>query len=65
MIYYRLLDPKRKGTVVRTEGRSQQEFIPGRGWIESGELMQYFWPDSETYDCLEEISESEALALTK
>ena len=64
MTYYKLLDPKHKNTVVRAEGRSQQQFIPGRGWIESGIMLHYFSDESDTYDDYVEISKSEAEILT-
>ncbi|MPW25957.1 hypothetical protein GC105_09155 [Alkalibaculum sp. M08DMB] len=61
MKYYRLLDPKNINTIVRAQGRSQQQYIKGKGWIESGILLDYQWPDSDTYDRYEEITELEAL----
>lgn len=63
MKYYRLLDPKNKDTVVRAEGRSQQQFIKGRGWVESGIMITYFSDESDTYDMYEEISYEEAMKL--
>ncbi len=64
MSYYKLLDPRHKNAVVRTEGRSQQQFIPGRGWVESGIMMRYFSDESELYGSYEEVSEEEALKIT-
>jgi len=63
MTYFKLLDPAHENTVVRAEGRSQQHFIPGRGWVESGIMIRYFSDESETYGSYEEISEEEALKL--
>lgn len=61
MKYFRLLDKKHKGTIVRTEGKHHERYYPDRGWVRSGILMSYFWPDDELYDYYEEISEEEAL----
>lgn len=60
MKYYRLEDYENRGTVVRTEGRSQQRYIQGRGWIESGVMMKYFNDESPYYDSYSEITEEEA-----
>jgi hypothetical protein len=65
MNYYRLLAPKDDGTIVRTEGRSQQQYIQGRGWIESGIMLEYFWPESDIVENYEEITEQEAIKLIK
>jgi hypothetical protein len=62
MRYYRLLDPKHKGTIVRGAGKIQEQFFPGKGWLRSGILLHYFSPESDTYDMYEEISEADALA---
>lgn len=62
MKYYRLEDPNHKGTIVRAEGNIQEEYVPKKGWVRSGLLLHYFWPESDTYDQFEEISEAEALA---
>lgn len=62
MTYYRLLDQTHKGVIVRMEGREQQQFIPGRGWVDSGILIHYFWPESDTFERYKVISEDEALA---
>ena len=62
MKYYKLLDPKNKGKIARAEGRNQEEYVPRKGWVPSGILLHYFWPESDTYDQFEEISEAEALA---
>jgi len=62
--YYRLLDPKRKGTIVKTDGNEQYLFDPKTGWIKTGVMLEYFWPDSDIYDRYEEISEQTARKLT-
>lgn len=63
MTYFKLLDPKHENTIVRAEGRSQQQHIKGRGWVESGIMLHYFSDESDTYDEYEEISEDEALKI--
>ncbi|KAB1437569.1 hypothetical protein [Candidatus Galacturonibacter soehngenii] len=60
MKFYKLNDNENRGSVVRTEGRSQQRFIPGRGWVESGVMIKYFNSDSPYYDAYSEITEEEA-----
>ena len=64
MNYYKLLDKKRNGTIVRTKGRDQQEYIPGRGWIDSYVILEYFNDKSPLYELYEEITEAEARILT-
>ena len=64
MKYFKLTDHQNRGTIVRAEGRSFQQFFPGRGWLESGIMMLYFNDDSPVYDAYVEISEEEALRLT-
>lgn len=64
MTYYRLLAPQHKGQIARAEGRSQQEYIPGRGWVDSGILVHYLWPDSDIFERFEEIGAAEAARIT-
>jgi hypothetical protein len=63
MTYYKLLSPKHKDTIVRTEGRSQQQYISGKGWVDSGIMIQYFSDESDFYGNYTEISESEAMEI--
>jgi hypothetical protein len=63
MNYFKLLDKENYGIIVRAKGRDQHEYSPGRGWVKSGALIQYFNDESEFYDLYEEISEGEALDL--
>jgi hypothetical protein len=58
--YYRLLDPQHKGTIVKTEDKSQYQFELGKGWIRTGIMLDYFFPESDTFDQYEEITEDEA-----
>lgn len=60
MKYYRLDDKENRGTVVRTEGRSQQKYFSDRGWVESGVMMKYFNDESPYYGAYTEIAEEEA-----
>ena len=64
MEYFRLLDTVRNGTIVRADGPIQHEYVPGEGWVRSGVMMEYFNDESEFYDAYQEISESEAKAIT-
>lgn len=61
--YFRLLDKVHKNTVVRANGRDQQQFIKEKGWVQSGIMIDYFSDESNTYDLYEEISEKTALSL--
>lgn len=63
MKYYKLLDWKNSGTIVRAQGRSQQRYVKDKGWVESGILMEYFCDESPLYDSYEIITEEEALKL--
>jgi len=63
MTYYKLLAPKHKGTVVRADGETQQKYVAGNGWIETGVMMQYFSDESDFYDNYIEITESEAMEI--
>lgn len=67
MKYYKLIDPEHNNTVVRAEGRSQQQFIKNKGWVESGIMMMYFAPydNNNLYNMYEEITEKEAIELIK
>ncbi len=60
MKFYRLEDYENRGSIVRTEGRSQQRYIPERGWVESGVMMKYFNDESPYYGSYSEITENEA-----
>ncbi len=59
-IYYRLLDVNNKGAIIRTNGPNQHTYVPGKGWVRSAILTQYFCDESDYYDLYEEISEAEA-----
>lgn len=63
MKYFKLLDPAHENTIVRAEGRSQQEYVVGQGWIESGILMEYFCDESPLYNMYEEITEEKMMRL--
>ena len=63
--YYRLLDPQHKGMIVRDRDGDQHRFDPVKGWIHTGILLQYEWPESDFYGRYEEIPEEQALQLTK
>ena len=61
VLYYRLLDPKHENMIVKAEGSIQQRYEPQKGWIRTGIMLEYFWPDSDAYNMYAEISEEEAL----
>ncbi|MCL2531579.1 MAG: hypothetical protein FWE40_05430 [Oscillospiraceae bacterium] len=62
--YVRLLSKEHKGIIVRCVGRKQYQYDAKNGWVPSGILLAYFWPDDPYYEMYEEITEQEALALT-
>ena len=63
MIYYRLTDPGKNGTITRAEGRSQQQYVAGKGWVESGVMIRYFWPEDELFEQYVVITEAEAMKI--
>ena len=64
MNYYKLLDKYNFNTVVRTKGiKLQQEYVHGRGWVDTGILTRYFCDESDYYDLYEPITEAEAYAI--
>ena len=62
--FYKLIDLPSYGTIVRTNGASQQMFVKGEGWVDSGIMIRYFCDESDYYNLYEEISEQEALEAT-
>lgn len=65
MKYYRLTSNTDKGTIVRTEGKIQHQYIKGKGWVRSGIMLEYFWPDSDLYEMYETITEKGAMRSIK
>lgn len=63
MKYYRLTDLNNRGTIVRSDGRKNFKYDKLRGWVRSGIMTQYFFPDSPVYDSYEEITEEVAMKL--
>lgn len=64
MTYFRLLDTENMNTIVRAEGRSQQQFVKEKGWVETGIMIDYFCDESDVYNMYEEISEDQVLKIT-
>ncbi len=60
--YVTLIDNRRRGTVVKCNGRLQYEYKNGE-WVRSGVLMEYFNDESPYYDLYKEISEEEAMKM--
>ena len=60
MKYYVLKDREHRGTVVRSEAGKSYKYDKERGWVRSGIMSQYFFPDSPVYESYDEISEEEA-----
>lgn len=63
--YYRLLDTKHQGIVIRADGLYQERYYTeNHKWVRSGIMLEYFCDESDTYDMYEEISEKAALEIT-
>ena len=60
--YFRLLDQRNNGTIVKADGRIQYRYVAGTGWVRSGILLEYQIPESPLYDLYEQITETEALS---
>lgn len=60
MRYYVLNDFEHRGTVIRSEERKSFKYDKDRGWVRTGIMAQYRFPDSPIYDSYQEISEDEA-----
>lgn len=65
MNYYRMLDKKHKGMVLRVSDQSEEYYKPGHGWTHIAIYGMYLLPydDNDLYDMYEEITEEEALAI--
>lgn len=58
--YYKLLDIKHQGTIVRTMGRKQEIYDSAKKvWVRTGIMLEYFSDESDTYDMYEEIDEKD------
>jgi transcriptional regulator of nitric oxide reductase len=57
--YYLLEDPERNGMVVYTEGRYSFKYTQERGWVRTGMMIDYLFPESDIYDRYREITEEE------
>lgn len=60
MKYYVLKDFEHNGTVVRSENGKSFKYDKERGWVRTGIMSQYFFPESPVYESYDEISEEEA-----
>jgi len=65
MRYFKLTDKANKGMILRAEGNYVESYRKERGWVRDGIMIRYTFPESETYDMYEEISEEEALKAIK
>lgn len=62
--YYRLLDKKYNGTIVKKNSKTCEEFyynFKTMRWEPIGIMIRYFWPESETFEMYEEITETQSL----
>ncbi len=60
MKFYVLDDIENRGIVIRSEGRKSFKYDKERGWVRTGIMAQYRFPESPVYDSYHEISEEEA-----
>ncbi len=60
MKYYRLLDEKNNGKIIKVENKRQYRYDTLKGWIQTTVMLNYWSDGSDTYDMYEEISEREA-----
>jgi hypothetical protein len=60
MKFYVLDDIVNRGIVIRSEGRKSFKYDKERGWVRTGIMAQYRFPESPVYDSYHEISEKEA-----
>jgi hypothetical protein len=60
MKYFVLEDNERRGTIVRSEKGKSFKYDKGRGWVRTGIMSQYHFPDSPLYESYLEILENEA-----
>ena len=60
MSYYVLNDYEHRGTLIRSEGRKSFKYDKERGWVRTGIMAQFRFPDSPVYDSYYEITEEEA-----
>jgi hypothetical protein len=58
--YYILDDFEHRGTLIRSEGRKSFEYDKNEGWVRTGIMAQYRFPDSPVYESYHEITEEEA-----
>ena len=60
MTYYLLSDDANGLKIAMDDGEKEYEYIKGEGFVESGILLAYMWPDAPMYGNYKEISEEEA-----
>ncbi len=60
MKFYVLDDIENRGIVICSEGRKSFKYDKERGWVRTGIMAQYRFPESPVYDSYHEISEEEA-----
>ncbi|AXY24775.1 hypothetical protein CL176_01390 [Suicoccus acidiformans] len=65
--YYLLLSDDEFNRVLvkkNIETREEKYFNPtNNNWEAIGIMIRYFWPDSDTYDMYEELTEEEAMEI--
>jgi len=58
--YYKLNDYDNRGTVVKSEEGKSFKYDKSRGWVRTGLMSQYMFPESPVYGSYDEVSEAEA-----
>lgn len=65
MKYYLLSDDENGLKLAKDDGESEYEYVKGEGFVESGILLDYMWPDAPAFGQYKEISEAEAKEFIK
>ena len=60
MNYYILDDYEHRGTLIRSEGRKSFRYDKEKGWVRTGIMAQFRFPDSPVYDSYYEVTAEEA-----
>ncbi len=62
-VYYMLYPGGNQIKFAKEENDTEYEYIEGEGWVESGILLDYMWPDAELFGEYREMSLEEAQAV--
>ena len=66
--YYELKDCSHSGMIIRKNKENRREHYynkKSKNWEPIGIMIRYFWPESDTFEMYEELSEEEVLRMIK